>query len=221
MKIKYGTSIGIVGDTGSGKTTLAKLLLRLYDPVDGSIAIGGKDLKQISIESLRSKIGIVNQDTFLFDGSIRKNISYGVSDYSEEDILRAIKQSQSSEFISGLKNGLDTIIGERGQKLSGGQKQRLAIARAIIRKPDILIFDEATSSVDNKTERLIQKSFLDIKEDRTMIIIAHRLSTIRNCDNIFVIKKSKLHEQGTHKELINKKGSFYAELWNIQTGKTS
>ena len=120
-----------------------------------------------------------------------------------------------------MKNGLDTIIGERGQKLSGGQKQRLAIARAIIRKPDILIFDEATSSVDNKTERLIQKSFLDIKEDRTMIIIAHRLSTIRNCDNIFVIKKSKLYEQGTHKDLINKPGSFYAELWNIQTGKTS
>tara|TARA_B100001109_G_scaffold39607_1_gene31190 strand:- start:1100 stop:2041 length:942 start_codon:yes stop_codon:yes gene_type:complete len=221
MKIKYGTSVGIVGDTGSGKTTLAKLLLRLYDPVDGSITIGGQNLKQISIESLRSKIGIVNQDTFLFDDSIRKNISYGVSDCTEEDILRAIKQSQSSEFILGMKNGLDTIIGERGQKLSGGQKQRLAIARAIIRKPDILIFDEATSSVDNKTERLIQKSFLDIKEDRTMIIIAHRLSTIRNCDNIFVIKKSKLYEQGTHKDLINKPGSFYAELWNIQTGKTT
>ena len=221
MKIKYGTSVGIVGDTGSGKTTLAKLLLRLYDPVDGSITIGGQNLKQISIESLRSKIGIVNQDTFLFDDSIRKNISYGVSDCTEEDILRAIKQSQSSEFILGMKNGLDTIIGERGQKLSGGQKQRLAIARAIIRKPDILIFDEATSSVDNKTERLIQKSFLDIKEDRTMIIIAHRLSTIRNCDNIFVIKKSKLYEQGTHEDLINKPGSFYAELWNIQTGKTS
>ena len=161
MHIKYGNSIGIVGDTGSGKTTLAKLLLRLYDPVGG----------------------------------------------------------QCTEFISALSDGYDTVVGERGQKLSGGQKQRLAIARAIVRKPDILLFDEATSSVDNKTERLIQKSFMDIKKDRTMIIIAHRLSTIRNCDNIFVIKDSRIHEQGTHDELMQMSDSFYAELWNIQTGK--
>ena len=219
MNIDYGNSVGIVGDTGSGKTTLAKLLLRLYDPSSGSIKIGDHNIKDMSISSLRNKIGVVNQETFLFDGTIRNNISYGNSDYSEEDIVLAADQSQCTEFISSLRDGYDTIIGERGQKLSGGQKQRLAIARAIIRKPDILIFDEATSSVDNKTERLIQKSFLDIKQDRTMIIIAHRLSTIRNCDNIFVVKHSQIHEQGTHDQLMKKSDSFYAELWNIQTGK--
>ena len=219
INIKNGTSIGIVGDTGSGKTTLAKLLLRLYDPSKGSIMVGDYDIKNISIESLRNKIGVVNQETFLFDGSIRKNIGYGNKECTEADIIRAAEQSQCTEFISSLSDGYDTIIGERGQKLSGGQKQRLAIARAIVRQPDILIFDEATSSVDNKTERLIQKSFTDIKQDRTMIIIAHRLSTIRNCDNIFVIKNSCVHEQGTHDQLMQKSDSFYAELWNIQTGK--
>ena len=219
MDIGYGTSIGIVGDTGSGKTTLAKLLLRLYDPSSGSIKIGDQNIRDMSISSLRNKIGVVNQETFLFDGTIRNNIGYGSSDFNEEDIIRAAEQSQCTEFISSLRDGYDTIIGERGQKLSGGQKQRLAIARAIIRQPDILIFDEATSSVDNRTERLIQKSFLDIKQDRTMIIIAHRLSTIRNCDNIFVIKNSRIHEQGTHDQLMEKSDSFYAELWNIQTGR--
>ena len=219
MHIKNGTSVGIVGDTGSGKTTLAKLLLRLYDPVSGAIKIGDSDIKDVSIKSLRNKIGVVNQETFLFDGSIRKNIAYGNKDCKEDDIIRAAGQSQCTEFISSLSDGYDTIIGERGQKLSGGQKQRLAIARAIVRQPDILIFDEATSSVDNKTERLIQKTFMDIKQDRTMIIIAHRLSTIRNCDNIFVIKNSRIHEQGTHDELMKNSNSFYAELWNIQTGK--
>ena len=219
MHIKNGTSVGIVGDTGSGKTTLAKLLLRLYDPVSGAIKIGYSDIKDVSIESLRNKIGVVNQETFLFDGSIRKNIAYGNKDCEENDIIRAAEQSQCTEFISSLSDGYDTIIGERGQKLSGGQKQRLAIARAIVSQPHILIFDEATSSVDNKTERLIQKTFMDIKQDRTMIIIAHRLSTIRNCDNIFVIKNSRIHEQGTHDELMKNSNSFYAELWNIQTGK--
>ena len=219
MQIKNGTSVGIVGDTGSGKTTLAKLLLRLYDPVSGAIKIGDSDIKDVSIESLRNKIGVVNQETFLFDGSIRKNIAYGNKYCEEGDIIRAAEQSQCTEFISSLGDGYDTIIGERGQRLSGGQKQRLAIARAIVRQPDVLIFDEATSSVDNKTERLIQKTFMDIKEDRTMIIIAHRLSTIRNCDNIFVIKNSRIHEHGTHDELMKDSDSFYAELWNIQTGK--
>ena len=219
INIKNGTSIGIVVDTGSGKTTLAKLLLRLYDPSKGSIMVGEHNIKNMSIESLRNKIGVVNQETFLFDGSIRKNIGYGNKECTEADIIRAAEQSQCTEFISSLSDGYDTIIGERGQKLSGGQKQRLAIARAIVRQPDILIFDEATSSVDNKTERLIQKSFTDIKQDRTMIIIAHRLSTIRNCDNIFVIKNSCVHEQGTHDQLMQKSDSFYAELWNIQTGK--
>lgn len=219
MEIKYGTSVGIVGDTGSGKTTLAKLLLRLYDPVSGSILIGDDNISNISIENLRSKIGIVSQDTFLFNASIKENISYGSQSCSNEDIVLAAKQSQCDEFISAMKDGYDTLIGERGQRLSGGQRQRLAIARAIVRNPDILIFDEATSSVDNRTERLIQKAFFDLKKNRTMIIVAHRLSTIRNCDNIFVIKDSKIHEAGTHDELMQSDQSFYAELWNIQTGK--
>ena len=219
MNIKYGTSVGIVGDTGSGKTTLAKLLLRLYDPVSGKILIGDNNISNISVENLRSKIGIVSQDTFLFNASIKENISYGRESCSDEDIILAAKQSQCDEFISSMKDGYDTLIGERGQRLSGGQRQRLAIARAIVRNPDILIFDEATSSVDNRTERLIQKSFFDLKKNRTMIIVAHRLSTIRNCDNIFVIKDSKIHEAGTHDELMQSNQSFYAELWNIQTGK--
>ena len=219
MSIGYGTSVGIVGDTGSGKTTLAKLLLRLYDPSSGAIKIGDHNIKEMSIASLRNKIGVVNQETFLFNGTIRNNIAYGSGNCSEKDIVIAAEQSQCVEFISTLRDGYDTVIGERGQKLSGGQKQRLAIARAIIREPDILIFDEATSSVDNRTESLIQKSFMDIKENRTMIIIAHRLSTIRNCDNIFVIKHSRIHEQGTHDQLMSKRDSFYAELWNIQTGR--
>ena len=219
LKIKSGTAVGIVGDTGSGKTTLAKLLLRLYDPDQGRITIGEQDISNLSIESLRNRIGIVSQDTFLFNASIKENIRYGNKLCSDEEIVSAAKQSQCDEFITSLKDGYETLIGERGQKLSGGQRQRLAIARAIVRDPDILIFDEATSSVDNRTERLIQKSFLDLKKNRTMIIVAHRLSTIRNCDNIFVIKNSTVHESGTHDQLMSSSDSFYAELWNIQTGK--
>ena len=219
MEIKYGSSVGIVGDTGSGKTTLAKLLLRLYDPDKGNIFIGEKNIASLSVENLRSKIGIVSQDTFLFNASVKDNISYGNESCSMDEIILAAKQSQCDEFISSLSDGYDTLIGERGQRLSGGQRQRLAIARAIVRNPDILIFDEATSSVDNRTERLIQKSFFDLKKNRTMIIVAHRLSTIRNCDNIFVIKNSKVHESGTHDQLMEDGDSFYAELWNIQTGK--
>ena len=188
-------------------------------PDQGRIMIGDQDISNLSIESLRNRIGIVSQDTFLFNASIRENIRYGNKLCSDEEIVSAAKQSQCDEFISSLKDGYETLIGERGQKLSGGQRQRLAIARAIVRDPDVLIFDEATSSVDNRTERLIQKSFFDLKKNRTMIIVAHRLSTIRNCDNIFVIKDSAVHESGTHDQLMSSSDSFYAELWNIQTGK--
>lgn len=216
--IPFGSSIGIVGDTGSGKTTIAKLLLRLYDPINGSINISGCNVKDIPINRLREKIGIVSQETFLFNASIKENISYGMKGVKEEDIVKAANDSHSIEFINSLKDGFNTMVGERGQKLSGGQKQRLAIARAIIRNPDILIFDEATSSVDNKTEQSIQQSFLKLKENRTIVIIAHRLSTIRNCDNILVIRNSNISEKGTHDELIDQ-GGFYSQLWNIQTGE--
>ena len=218
MHIPFGSSIGIVGDTGSGKTTISKLLLRFYDPQKGKIRIGDIDIKDIKISSLREKMAIVTQEPFLFNSSIKDNISYGSEDVNFDEIQNAAEKSQAIEFISRFENGFDTLIGERGQTLSGGQKQRISIARALLKKPDILIFDEATSSVDNKTEQLIQKSFFDSTNDRTSIIIAHRLSTIRNCDKIYVLKEGAICQEGSHKQLINQRESFYQQLWNIQTG---
>ena len=218
MHIPFGSSIGIVGDTGSGKTTISKLLLRFYDPEEGKIRVGDVDIKDIKIGSLREKMAIVTQEPFLFNSSIKDNISYGSENVNFEEIQNAAEKSQAIEFISKFENGFDTLIGERGQTLSGGQKQRISIARALLKKPDILIFDEATSSVDNKTEQLIQKSFFDSTNDRTSIIIAHRLSTIRNCDKIYVLKEGAICQEGSHKQLINQKESFYQQLWNIQTG---
>lgn len=219
LTIPSSSSIGIVGETGAGKSTLAKLILRLYSIDNGEISIGGTSIENMLISNLRKNIGFVSQDPFLFDGSIKENIQYGSSEASDEEIFIASKNSQSREFIEKLDKGYDTLIGERGQKLSGGQKQRLSIARALVKNPDIIIFDEATSSVDNHTEKLIQNAFEDIKKNRTTIIIAHRLSTIRNCDKIYVLRNSEVHEHGTHDELIKNKNSFYANLWNIQTGK--
>ena len=219
LEIPFGSSVGIVGDTGSGKTTIAKLLLRLYEPTDGSIYIGKYNINEIDINSLRKKIGIVSQDSFLFNSTIKNNISYGITNPLIEDIEDAAIQSQSIEFIDKLPFGFDTAVGERGQTLSGGQQQRIAIARTLMRKPDIIIFDEATSSVDNKTEQLIQQALFDIRKGRTSIIIAHRLSTIRNCSNIFVLKDGEIIEEGNHDYLVGIKKSYYSQLWNIQTGK--
>ena len=188
LSISFGSSIGIVGDTGSGKTTIAKLLLRLYNTDKGKITIGDTPIDMIDIGFLRKRIGIVNQSPFLFNSTIRDNIGYGLSNPTMEQIKIAAQQSQAMEFIEKLPRGFDTIVGERGQMLSGGQQQRIAIARTVIRNPDIVIFDEATSSVDNKTEQLIQKALFNIQKGRTSIIIAHRLSTIRNCNSIFLIK---------------------------------
>jgi len=170
---------------------------------------------------LRKHIGFVSQDTFLFDGTIKENIAYYDEAATLDDIVEASKKSQAHTFIENLPNGYDTLIGERGQKLSGGQKQRLSIARAILKNPDILIFDEATSSVDNETEQLIQQALNDISKNRTTIVIAHRLSTIRNADNIIVLSASSIIEQGCHDELILDKNGYYASLWNIQTGQKS
>ena len=219
LRIPFGSSVGIVGDTGSGKTTIAKLLLRLYEPTDGSIYIGKYNINEIDINSLRKKIGIVSQDSFLFNSTIKNNISYGITNPLIEDIEDAAIQSQSIEFIDKLPFGFDTAVGERGQTLSGGQQQRIAIARTLMRQPDIIIFDEATSSVDNKTEQLIQQALFDIRKGRTSIIIAHRLSTIRNCSNIFVLKDGEIIEEGNHDYLVSLKKSYYSQLWNIQTGK--
>mgnify|MGYP001266834011 CR=1 FL=1 len=218
LKIPYGQTVGIVGQTGSGKTTLIKLLLRLYDVKKGDIFIGDQKLKDISLSSNRENIGFVNQEIHLFDGSIKENISYPNQPNDLIKIEKAAKVSQAFEFISQLKDGFDTQIGERGQRLSVGQKQRLTIARAIYKDPPILVFDEATSSVDNETEQLIQKALEEISKNRTTIIIAHRLSTVRNASQIIVLDKGRISESGTHKELLKLDG-FYNQLWQIQTGE--
>lgn len=220
LSINKNTLIGIVGQTGSGKTTIIKLLLRFYDPINGNINIGNHNIKNIKLKNLRENIGYVSQEIFMFDGSIKENIAYPEIGDNNDKIMTVAKQSQAHEFIKKLPEGYNTSIGERGQKLSEGQKQRLAIARALYKDPPILIFDEATSSVDNETELLLQKALYEISKDRTTIVIAHRLSTVRNADNIFVLGNNSIIEQGNHDNLLEEKGA-YNKLWEIQTGKIS
>ena len=218
INIKKGSTTAIVGSTGSGKSTLIKLLLRLYDVKAGKIKFDDKDIRDLNIHSLRKTIGLVSQDIFLFEGTVFENIAYGNLEASNDDIWKAAKLSESDEFINLLPNKEDTIVGERGQKLSGGQRQRISIARAILKNPEILILDEATSAVDNETEAAIQRSLDTLKEGRTVIAIAHRLSTIRNADIIYVLEKGEIVESGTHEELVKVK-KVYANLWDVQTGK--
>ena len=218
INIKKGSTTAIVGSTGSGKSTLIKLLLRLYDVKAGKIKFDGIDIKDLNIHSLRKTIGLVSQDIFLFEGTVFENIAYGNLEASNSDIWKAAKLSESDEFINLLPKKEDTIVGERGQKLSGGQRQRIYIARAILKNPEILILDEATSAVDNETEAAIQRSLDTLKEGRTVIAIAHRLSTIRNADIIYVLEKGKIVESGTHEELVKLK-KVYANLLDVQTGK--
>ena len=218
INIKKGSTTAIVGSTGSGKSTLIKLLLRLYDVKAGKIKFDDIDIRDLNIHSLRKTIGLVSQDIFLFEGTVFENIAYGNLEASNSDIWKAAKLSESDEFINLLPNKEDTIVGERGQKLSGGQRQRISIARAILKNPEILILDEATSAVDNETEAAIQRSLDTLKEGRTVIAIAHRLSTIRNADIIYVLEKGQIVESGTHEELVKLK-KVYANLWDVQTGK--
>jgi ATP-binding cassette subfamily B protein len=217
LRVPAGQTIGIVGSTGSGKSTLVKLLLRFYEVQQGKILLDGIDLRDLELRSLRQNIGWVSQDVFLFHGSIAENIAYGSFQASRESVIESAIAAEAHEFINNLPEGYDTIVGERGQKLSGGQRQRLAIARAILKDPAILILDEATSAVDNETEAAIQRSLLRITQDRTTIAIAHRLSTIRHAHCIYVMENGKIQEAGTHDELIRKSG-LYSALWRVQSG---
>ncbi len=218
LHIPAGKTIAIVGSTGSGKSTLVKLLLRFYDIDSGSITLDGTELRDIQLQDLRRAIGLVSQDVFLFHGSVADNIRYGSPDTTDADVIAAAAIAEAHEFIQQLPQGYATIVGERGQKLSGGQRQRLAIARAVLKNPPILILDEATSAVDNETEAAIQRSLDRITQNRTTIAIAHRLSTIRNADCIYVMEQGRLIEQGLHDDLLGK-NQVYAGLWRIQMGQ--
>jgi ATP-binding cassette, subfamily B, bacterial len=217
LEIPAGQTIAIVGSTGSGKSTLVKLLLRLYEIDSGNIYLDEQDIRDLDLRSLRSCMGLVSQDVFLFHGTVQENIAYGSFGASQSEVVAAAKIAEAHEFIQHLPQGYDTIVGERGQKLSGGQRQRLAIARAVLKDPPILILDEATSAVDNETEAAIQLSLERITQNRTTIAIAHRLSTIRNADRIYVMEYGQLVEQGQHEQLLARQG-IYASLWRVQTG---
>ena len=214
LKVKAGESIALVGPSGGGKTTLCSLIPRFYEASSGVILVDGKDIKDVTMASLRDNIGVVQQDVYLFSGSVRENIAYGKEGATEEEIIEAAKLAGAHEFISSLPEGYDTYVGERGVKLSGGQKQRISIARLFLKNPPILILDEATSALDNESEKLVQESLEKLAQGRTTFTIAHRLTTIRNADRILVLTENGIEESGTHAELIEK-GGLYSELYKM------
>lgn len=213
--IPAGRSVALVGPSGGGKTTICSLLPRFYDVTEGAVFIDGKDIRSLTLESLRGQIGIVQQDVYLFCGTVRENIAYGKPGASEEEIIEAAKKANIHQFIESLPDGYDTFVGERGTRLSGGQKQRISIARVFLKNPPILILDEATSALDNESERHIQKSLEELSKNRTTITIAHRLSTIRNADEIIVINESGIAERGNHRELLEQDG-IYSHYYSMQ-----
>ncbi|MGI5900884.1 MAG: ABC transporter ATP-binding protein [Desulfitobacteriia bacterium] len=215
IKIPAGKTVALVGPSGSGKTTICSLLPRFYEVTEGSITIDGQDIRDVTLESLRNAIGIVQQDVYLFSGTIKENIAYGKVGASDEEIYEAARNANIHDFIMSLEDGYDTFVGERGVRLSGGQKQRLSIARVFLKNPPILILDEATSALDNESERFIQQSLERLAQNRTTIVIAHRLSTIKNADEIIVITDEGISERGTHKELLAH-GGIYAHYFNMQ-----
>jgi ABC-type multidrug transport system fused ATPase/permease subunit len=216
FKAEFGQKIAIVGPSGAGKSTISSLLLRFYDITSGEILVDGKNIYDYDLENLRGNMSIVPQDVILFGGTIRENIAYGKPDATNEEILLAAKQANALNFVEGFPEKFETLVGERGVKLSGGQRQRIAIARALLKNPSILILDEATSSLDSESEKLVQEALEVLMEGRTSIIIAHRLSTIRNADKILVLDNGKITEEGTHQELINLENGIYKNLSNLQ-----
>lgn len=220
FKVSSGNFVALVGPTGAGKSTVIKLLLRFYQAQQGSITIDGKDIRSVRARDLRQQIGYVGQDVFLFDGTIADNLRLGKPHVSDADLIAAAKSAEIHDFIMSLPAGYQTQVGERGQKLSGGQRQRLAIARGLLGDPPILIFDEATSAIDNETEAAIQRSLEKLAHHKTIIVIAHRLSTIRRADQIYVLDQGQIVESGSHEELLAQNG-IYSRLWQIQTGALS
>ena len=215
LNIESGKTIALVGPSGGGKTTICSLIPRFYDVTEGSITLDGMDIRNIKQKSLRQNIGIVQQDVYMFYGTIRDNIGYGKAGATDEEIIEAAKKANIHDFIISLPDGYDTFVGERGTRLSGGQKQRISIARVFLKNPPVLILDEATSALDNESERYIQCSLEQLSEGRTTLVIAHRLSTIRNADKIYVIEEGKIKEQGNHNQLLSENG-LYAKYYNMQ-----
>ena len=207
--------MAIVGPSGAGKSTIANLLPRFYDVTGGAIRIDGVDVRDVTFTSLRENIGLVPQDTMLFNASVRENILYGRLDATEQEIIDAAKAANAYEFIEKLPNGFDTIVGERGNSLSGGQRQRIAIARAILKNPSILILDEATSALDTESEKIVQEALERLMKNRTALVIAHRLSTIKHADHIVVLQQGSVVEEGTHDELLALNG-LYSHLYSVQ-----
>ena len=215
LEVEAGSYMALVGSSGAGKSTLCSLIPRFYDVTGGTVKIDGQDIREVTLKSLRSQIGIVQQDVYLFVGTVMDNIRYGRPDATPEEVVQAAKNANAHEFIMALPDGYDTDIGQRGVKLSGGQKQRLSIARVFLKNPPILIFDEATSALDNESEKVVQESLEKLAKNRTTFVIAHRLSTIRNAQKILVLTDSGIEEEGTHKELLEKEG-IYARLYSMQ-----
>jgi ATP-binding cassette subfamily B protein len=218
MHIKPGDHVALVGPSGSGKTTLCGLIPRFFDVTGGSVMVDGKDVRDVTLKSLRSNIGVVQQEIYLFAGTVAENIEYGKPGATREEIIAAAEKAGAHEFITQLPHGYDTYTGERGVRLSGGQKQRISIARAFLKNPPLLILDEATSALDNESERIVQKSLQELAHGRTTFTIAHRLSTIRNATVIWVLTEEGLVEQGNHEKLMAQKGIYY-DLYNMYTEK--
>jgi len=215
LEVQKGQILAVVGSSGAGKTTLLDLIPRFYDPQQGQISVDNVDIKDITLKSLRQQIGIVTQETILFNDTIKANIAYGRMEASSQEIEQAAKQAHAHDFITRLPLGYDTVIGDRGTKLSGGERQRIAIARALLKNPTILILDEATSQLDSESERLVQEALDTLMKGRTVFVIAHRLSTVKNAHKIIVIDSGRISEQGTHSELISKSG-LYKKLYIMQ-----